>query len=62
MDELVSEKLRKIDHINRVWMKNANDEEGDKHLSQADYAMEATDAVLNGYDSPILRQFMEAKA
>lgn len=38
-----------------------NDEEGDKHLSNPNYAMEAIEAVLAGESgNPVLRQFTEA--
>lgn len=54
------DKLAQINHINEVHIANANDDDGDKYLSQSDYAMEAIDAVLNDVDSPILRAFMNA--
>ena len=38
----------------------ANDDDGNKHLSQAEYAMEAIEAVLGDFDSPILRQFLSS--
>ena len=38
-----------------------NDEDGDKHLSDPNYAMEAIEAVLAGErGNPVLRQFTEA--
>lgn len=62
MDDLINEKLQRINHINEVFTRNVNDDDGDKYLSQSSYAMEAIDAVLVGIDSPVLRQFMEAGA
>ena len=35
-----------------------NDEDGDKYLSSANYAMEAIEAVINETDSSILRMFL----
>jgi hypothetical protein len=37
-----------------------NDDNGDKYLSSANYAMEAIEAVINDTDSPILRMFLES--
>ena len=57
-----SEKLEKISRIVAIQTDNNNDDEGDKYLSQSDYAMEAIEAVLGGYETSILRQFEDAGA
>jgi hypothetical protein len=57
------ERLEAVRKINAVFTRETNDEDGDKYLSQADYAMEAIDAALefeSPADSPIFRQFIEA--
>lgn len=62
MNEL--ERMVAVRKINAVHTREANDEDGDKYLSQAEYAMEAIDAALEFEDpsaSPIFRAFMEAE-
>ena len=52
--------LDAIRHIMAIHEFNVEDEDGDKYLSDHAYVMEAIDAILNGYESGILRQFLEA--
>jgi hypothetical protein len=54
------EKLRDISKIVDRWdYESGLEEEGDKHLRQAEYAMEAIDAVLNDRpNNPILKLFL----
>ena len=61
MDEM--QRLAAVRHINAVFTREHEDEDGDKYLSQADYALEAIDAALEFEDpnvSPIYRSFMQA--
>ncbi len=54
-------KLEAIETVSEVFIREANMDDGDKHLSQAVYAMEAIDAVLaGGTGNPVLRQFLDA--
>jgi hypothetical protein len=54
------EKIALITKIVETQIENNEDDEGDKHLASADYALEAIDAVLIGNTSnAILRQFTE---
>jgi hypothetical protein len=49
-------------HINAVFTRNNEDEDGDRHLASEGYALEAIDAALELEDptqSPVFRQFME---
>lgn len=55
------EMLDAIRHVMDVHAFNANADEGDKHLSDRGYAMEAIDAILNNVNSGIARQFMTAE-
>ena len=52
--------LDAIRHVVKIHEFNVEDEEGDKYLSDKAYAMEAIDAILNGYNSGILREFLAA--
>lgn len=62
METLESIKLRQIDHIYRVQAKNNEDDDGEKHLASADYAMEAIGAVLDGIETRVVQMFLEADA
>ena len=55
-----AKKVEMIGFIVDRWTAETNDDDGDKHLSQAEYAMEAIEAVLGDFDSPILRQFLDS--
>jgi len=55
-----AKKVELIGFIVDRWIAETNDDGGDKHLSQAGYAMEAIEAVLGDFDSPILRQFLDS--
>ena len=53
-------KIQTIECIVDRYTREQNDDEGDKYLSQPEYAMEAIEAVLDGQpDNPILKQFLE---
>ena len=53
-------KIEIIGYIVDRRAREQNDDEGDKYLSQAEYAMEAIEAVLAGQpDNPILKQFLQ---
>lgn len=55
-----AEKLATINRIVNIQIDNQNDDDGDKYLSSADYAMEAITAVLDDEpDNSILRQFLK---
>ena len=54
-----AKKVELIGIIVDRWTAETNDDDGDKYLSQPEYAMEAIEAVLGDFDSPILRQFLE---
>ena len=57
------DQISKIRHIVSVQVKHNNeDDDGDKYLSQPEYALEAIDSVLEGQETGIVRQFMEAEA
>ena len=52
-------KLEMIEKIVNVHDREANAEEGEKHLASTGYAMEAISAVINDWpESPIVRQFL----
>jgi len=53
-------KLEMIAFIVDIQVRNNEDDDGDKYLSSADYAMEAIEAVLDDRDSSILRQFLDS--
>ena len=57
-----TEKLEKIARIVAIQADNMNDDDGDKYLSQSDYAMEAIENVLNDIRLGALRQFEDAGA
>lgn len=57
-----SEKLAKIERIVTIQTLNANSDDGDKYLSQSDYAREAIEAVLDGTSNSILQHFETAGA
>jgi hypothetical protein len=57
-----TEKLEKIARIVAIQTDNNNADDGDKYLSQAEYAMEAIEAVLGGYANGLLSQYEEAGA
>jgi hypothetical protein len=54
------ETLDAIRHVVNVQIAHNDSDEGDKYLSQSAYAMEAIDAILNGINSGIVRQFLSA--
>lgn len=65
MAKTADEKLALIEAVVELWIEESNDEEGDRHLSDADLAMEVVDAVLRDVDPADdgnLRQFMQALA
>ena len=55
-----AKKVELIGFIADRWISEASDDDGDKYLSQAECAMEAIEAVLGDFDSPILRQFLSS--
>ena len=57
-----TEKLAKIARIIAIQTEHNNDDDGDKYLSQYEYAVEAIEAVIGGYDNGLLRQYEEAGA
>lgn len=57
------ERMEAARKINAVFIRENEDEDGEKHLSSSGYAMEAIDAALELEDptqSPVYRQFIEA--
>lgn len=57
-----TEKLAKIARIIAIQTEHNNDDDGDKYLSQYEYAMEAIEAVIGDYANGMLRQYEEAGA
>ena len=58
-----AKKIEIIGFIVDTRTRNQNDDDGDKYLSSADYAMEAIEAILNDVDpgqNGALRMYLEA--